>query len=63
MHYGIHTFSVRSNISIIKGGNSPGISSRKCNTRSAPETRKYIELTLSILMDSSFWFGTKKNLG
>lgn len=34
---GIQTFSVLSNISMIKGGNSPGISSRKCRTRSAPE--------------------------
>jgi len=42
---GIHTFSVLSNISIIKGGNSPGISSRRCRTRSAPEKNKFDHYT------------------
>lgn len=34
---GIHTFSLLSNISIIRGGNSPGISRRRWRTLSAPE--------------------------
>ncbi len=60
----MQTFSALSNISRIRGGSSPGISRRNCNTRSAPAS---IHTSLNILsclkrLNNFTWFNRRSIL-